>query len=159
MAVVSREEIRGIVDRLRKEGKRIVLANGCFDLIHVGHVRYLREAKKAGDVLVVAINSDSSVRRLKGKGRPLMGERERAEIVDSFEFVDYVFIFEEDNVEQILKELRPHFHAKGGDYTPETVPEREVAAQIGTKVIITGGEKVESTSSIIERIKRTFASE
>ena len=154
--MVSREEIRRIVHQLRQQGKKIVLANGCFDLIHVGHVRYLREAKQAGDVLVVAGNSDTSVRKLKGKGRPLMGERERAEIVDSFEFVDYVFIFEEDNVKQILRELRPHFHAKGGDYTPETVPEREVAAQVGAKVIITGGGKVESTSSIIERIKRTF---
>ncbi len=156
MAIVSREEIRRIVHQLRQQGKRIVLANGCFDLIHVGHVRYLREAKQAGDVLVVAVNSDSSVRKLKGKGRPLMGERERAEIVDSFEFVDYVFIFEEDNVEQILRELRPHFHAKGGDYTPETVPERKVAEEVGAQVIITGGGKVESTSSIIERIKRTF---
>lgn len=156
MSVVSREEIGKIAAELKAKGKKIVLANGCFDLIHVGHIRYLREAKSYGDVLIVAINSDESVRKLKGPGRPLLPEKERAEIVDSLEMVDYVFIFDEPDVREILRELRPDYHAKGGDYTPETVPEKDVAEAVGAKVIITGGEKVRSTSEIIRRIKELY---
>ena len=156
MSVVSREEIRKIAAELKAKGKKIVLANGCFDLIHIGHIRYLREAKSYADVLIVAINSDESVRSLKGPGRPLLPERERAEIVDSLEMVDYVFIFDEPDVREILRELRPDYHAKGGDYTPETVPEKDVAEAVGAKVIITGGGKVRSTSEIIKRIKELY---
>ena len=156
MSVVSREEIGKIAAELKAKGKKIVLANGCFDLIHVGHIRYLREAKSYGDVLIVAINSDESVRKLKGPARPLLPEKERAEIVDSLEMVDYVFIFNEPDVREILRELRPDYHAKGGDYTPETVPEKDVAEAVGAKVIITGGEKVRSTSEIIKRIKELY---
>ena len=141
-----------IIQRLKKEGKRIVLANGCFDLIHVGHTRYLKEAKKQGDILVVALNSDSSVAKLKGKGRPLLKEQERAEIIGSFTFVDYVTIFDQPNVEHILRALKPDVHTKGSDYTKETVPERETVKEYGGEIAITGGPKVRSTSEILRDI-------
>ena len=132
--------------------KTIVLANGCFDLIHVGHVRYLKEAAAQGDVLVVALNSDASVRKLKGKGRPVLKENERAEIISSFYFVDYVTIFEENNVENILLTLKPHFHAKGSDYTKDSVPEKDIVKSYGGKVVITGGPKIQSASELVKKI-------
>jgi D-glycero-beta-D-manno-heptose 1-phosphate adenylyltransferase len=128
------------------------LANGCFDLIHVGHIRYLKEAKNQGDILVVALNSDSSIAKLKGKGRPLLKEQERAEIIGSFFFVDYLIIFEQPNVEHILRALKPDVHAKGSDYTKETVPERETIREYGGEIAITGGPKVRSTSEILREI-------
>ncbi len=136
-----------------KEKKRtIVLANGCFDLIHVGHIRYLKEAAKKGDLLIVALNSDSSVRKLKGKGRPVLKENERAEIISSFYFVDYVTIFEENTVENILLTLKPHFHAKGSDYTEDSVPEKDIVKSYGGKVAITGGPKIKSASKLVKKI-------
>ncbi|MGQ9617520.1 MAG: adenylyltransferase/cytidyltransferase family protein [Candidatus Aminicenantia bacterium] len=147
-------ELQKIVESLKDKGKRIVLANGCFDLIHVGHIRYLRDAKSKGDILIVALNSDKSVRALKGEGRPLMNELERAEILSSFEFVEYIVIFDEKDVSRVLIELKPHIHAKGSDYTEETVPERETVLSYGGKIAICGGEKVRSSSRIIENIKR-----
>jgi len=132
--------------------KTIVLANGCFDLIHVGHVRYLKEAAAQGDVLVVALNSDASVRKLKGKGRPVLKENERAEIISSFYFVDYVTIFEGNNVENILLTLKPHFHAKGSDYTKDSVPEKDIVKSYGGKVVITGGPKIQSASELVKKI-------
>jgi len=128
------------------------LANGCFDLIHAGHIRYLKEAKKRGDILVVALNSDSSVRRLKGRGRPILGERERADILSSFYCVDYLTIFKEPNVEKVLLALKPDVHAKGSDYTKKTVPERETVLGYGGQIAITGGPKIRSTSEVIPRI-------
>lgn len=128
------------------------MANGCFDLIHAGHIRYLKEAKKRGDILVVALNSDSSVRRLKGRGRPILGERERAEILSSFFFVDYLTIFKEPNVAKVLLALKPDVHAKGSDYTKKTVPERETVRGYGGQIAITGGPKIRSTSQVIPRI-------
>ncbi len=128
------------------------MANGCFDLIHVGHIRYLKEAKNQGDILVVALNSDSSIAKLKGKGRPLLKEQERAEIIGSFFFVDYLIIFEQPNVEHILRALKPDVHAKGSDYTKETVPERETIREYGGEIAITGGPKVRSTSEILREI-------
>jgi len=150
--LVSLLELQKIVVRLRRMKKTIVLANGCFDLIHAGHIRYLSEAKKRGDVLVVALNSDASVRKLKGQGRPLLPERERAEILASFSAVDYLIIFGQPNVEKILLTLKPDVHAKGSDYTIKTVPERDVVLSYGGKIAITGGPKIRSTSQVIPRI-------
>jgi len=145
-------ELRKAVDRERRSGKKIVLANGCFDLIHVGHIRYLKGARAKGDVLVVALNSDASIRSLKGKGRPLLAAEERAEILAAFEFVDYLTIFPEANVEKILLAIRPDVHAKGSDYTVETVPERKTVRKLGGEIYIAGGPKVRSTSDIIRDI-------
>jgi rfaE bifunctional protein nucleotidyltransferase chain/domain len=145
-------QIQKLVARERNKGKTIVLANGCFDLIHAGHIRYLREAKKLGDILVVALNSDSSVRKLKGRGRPILPERERAEILASFSDVDYLIIFDEPNVENILLALKPDIHAKGSDYTKKSVPEREIVLGYGGKIAIAGGPKIRSTSQVIPRI-------
>jgi D-glycero-beta-D-manno-heptose 1-phosphate adenylyltransferase len=145
-------ELKRIIASLRRRGKRIVLANGCFDLFHIGHVRYLRAAKARGDVLVVALNSDASVRALKGPGRPVMRQSERAEILAAFECVDYVTIFGEPNVEKILLALKPDVHAKGSDYTLETVPERETVKSYGGEIYIAGGPKVRSTRNIVKRI-------
>lgn len=145
-------QLKKIIAREKKKGKMIVLANGCFDLFHVGHIRYLREARRAGDVLVVALNSDSSVRRLKGKGRPLLKQEERAEILSAFSMVDHITIFGELNVEKILLALKPDVHAKGSDYTVWTVPERETVKSYGGKIAIVGGPKVRSTSELIRGI-------
>jgi rfaE bifunctional protein nucleotidyltransferase chain/domain len=144
--------LKEIIDREKKKGKRIVLANGCFDLIHVGHIRYLKEAKAQGDVLVVALNSDTSVHTLKGEGRPILNEEERVEIISSFYFIDYITIFEALNVENILLTLKPHVHAKGSDYTKETVPERETVLSYGGEIAITGGPKVKNTSALSRKI-------
>jgi rfaE bifunctional protein nucleotidyltransferase chain/domain len=148
--------LRKIIGGHKKQGKRIVLANGCFDLIHVGHIRYLKEAKEKGDILVVALNSDPSVRKLKGKGRPVLSQKERAEIISSFYFVDYVTFFDELNVSSVLLALKPDVHAKGSDYTVETVPERETVKKYGGRIAITGGTKVKFTSQIIEDIVSTI---
>ena len=145
-------QLKKIIAREKKKGKRIVLANGCFDLFHIGHIRYLREARRAGDILVVALNSDSSVRRLKGKGRPLLTQEERAEILSAFSVVDYITIFGKLNVEKILLALKPDVHAKGSDYTVLTVPERETVNSYGGKIAIVGGPKVRSTSVLIRGI-------
>ena len=145
-------QLKKIIAREKKKGKRIVLANGCFDLFHIGHIRYLREARRAGDILVVALNSDSSVRRLKGKGRPLLTQEERAEILSAFSMVDYITIFGELNVEKILLALKPDVHAKGSDYTARTVPERETVNSYGGKIAIVGGPKVRSTSELIRGV-------
>ena len=141
-----------IIQGHKKRGERIVLTNGCFDLIHVGHIRYLKEAKDEGDILIVALNSDSSVRKLKGKGRPLLNQEERAEIISSFSFVDYITFFEEPNVVKVLLALEPDIHAKGSDYTKETVPEKDTVKGYGGKIAITGGPKVRSTSQLLEEI-------
>lgn len=145
-------ELVPIVGRLKKNGRRIVLANGCFDLIHSGHIRYLEDARSRGDVLIVALNSDASVRRLKGRGRPILHAVERAEILNAFSAVDYVTIFAEPNVERILRALQPHVHAKGSDYTKATVPERETVKAYGGTISIAGGPKIRNTTDIIGRI-------
>jgi len=151
------DELAQKIAHLKDQGKRIILANGCFDLIHVGHIRYLREAKARGDILVVALNSDRSIRQLKGSGRPLLEEGERVEIIAALEFVDFVTIFDDLTVEKVLRRLQPHVHAKGSDYSPETVPEKETAKAIKADIAITGGPKVRSTSDIIKEIKRKFS--
>jgi D-glycero-beta-D-manno-heptose 1-phosphate adenylyltransferase len=152
--IVSREKLVGILDQARGAGKRIVMANGCFDTLHVGHTRYLTAAKAEGDLLVVAINSDASVRKLKGQERPVLDEQGRASLVAAVRDVDYVLIFSEPNVEALLKELRPNVHAKGTDYTPGSVPEREVAAGLGIRVAIVGDPKDHSTRDLFAAIRK-----
>lgn len=147
--ILSREELRECVKEWRRAGEPITLANGGFDLLHVGHVRYLRAAKALGGKLVVAINSDESVRALKGEGRPIMPAEERAEIVAALADVDAVIIFPELDVRAILREIRPDIQAKGTDYTADSVPERDVVAEYGGRVEIVGDPKDHSTSAII----------
>lgn len=147
--ILSREDLRQRVDAWRRAGERVTLANGSFDLLHVGHVRYLRGAKVLGGKLVVAINSDESVRALKGEGRPVMPAEERAEIVAALADVDAVVIFPELDVRAIIREIRPDIQAKGTDYTADSVPERDVVAQYGGRVAIVGDPKDHSTSEII----------
>jgi len=147
--ILSRDQLREQVEQWRRAGERIVLANGNFDLLHVGHVRYLRGAKALGGKLVVAVNSDQSVRALKGEGRPIMPERERAEIVSALADVDAVIVFPELDVRSIIREIRPDIHAKGTDYTADSVPERDVVAECGGRVAIVGDSKDHSTSEII----------
>src|SRR6201991_2705002 len=134
--VVSRQELKKAVAGRKRDGKRVVFANGCFDTLHVGHVRYLEGARREGDVLVVAVNDDASVGALKGPGRPLLNENARAELVAALRAVDYAVFFHEPNVEPLLELLRPDVHAKGTDYSVDTVPEREVAARLGIRVAI-----------------------
>lgn len=141
------------VARRRQGGATVVLANGCFDVLHVGHVRYLRGARELGDVLVVAVNGDEAVRALKGAGRPVMPAVERAEIVAALEGVDFVTVFATLTVEPVLRALRPDVHAKGTDYTEETVPERAIVAEYGGRVAIVGDPKDHSTSEILGRLR------
>jgi rfaE bifunctional protein nucleotidyltransferase chain/domain len=150
--VLDREELVQRVAAARKSGARVVLANGCFDVLHVGHVRYLEGARKLGDLLIVGINSDEQVALQKGAGRPVLAARERAEIVAALESVTYVTIFDEPTVEQLLLALKPDVHAKGTDYTAETVPERDVVRSYGGRVAIVGDPKDHSTSEIITRL-------
>lgn len=145
-------QLTKIIQEHKKRGQKVVLANGCFDLIHVGHIRYLKESKKKGDILVLALNSDSSIHKLKGEGRPILIQKERAEIASSFYFVDYVTFFDEPNVEKVLLALKPDIHAKGSDYTEETVPEKETVKGYGGTIAITGGPKIKSTSQLIKEI-------
>ncbi len=153
---VSLEEAAEIAARLRAEGKRLVLANGCFDLLHVGHVRYLEDARRLGDALLVALNDDASVRKLKGPGRPIVPETERAEILSALACVDYMLVFEDDTADALVRRIRPAVHAKGSDYTEESVPERESVLSHGGRVAIAGDAKSHSTRDLIETIVRTF---
>ena len=148
--ILSRDALRRRAAEWRTAGERIILANGNFDLVHVGHVRYLGGAKALGGKLVVAINSDESVRALKGEGRPVMPENERAEIVAALADVDAVVIFPELDVRAIIREIRPDIQAKGTDYTADSVPERDVVAEYGGRVAIVGDPKDHSTSEIIQ---------
>jgi D-glycero-beta-D-manno-heptose 1-phosphate adenylyltransferase len=150
--VVPCSEVADLGERLRKEGRKVVFANGCFDLFHVGHVRYLEGARQQGDVLVVGVNSDRSVQQLKGKGRPLLPEDARAELLAAMECVDYVAIFDDVTAENILRDLRPDVHCKGTDYTEATVPEREVVRSWGGRVVIVGDPKDHSTRDVLARI-------
>lgn len=150
--ILSREELLEAAARERAGGKRIVFANGAFDLLHVGHIRYLEAARREGGWLAVGINSDRSVRRSKGNGRPVLPERERAETVAALACVDAVVLFDEDSPAALLSELRPQVHAKGTDYTPESVPERDVVASYGGKTAIVGDPKDHATTDLIARI-------
>ena len=149
--ILSRDQRRERVGEWRRAGARVTLANGCFDLLHVGHVRYLRAARELGGKLVVAVNSDDSVRGLKGAGRPLMPAEERAEILAALADVDAVVIFPENDVRAIIREIRPDFQAKGTDYTAESVPERDEVEACGGRVAIVGDPKDHSATEIIRK--------
>lgn len=151
---IPRTEVSALGEHLRHEGRRIVFANGCFDLLHVGHVRYLQGAKEQGDVLVVGVNSDRTVRELKGEGRPLLPAEARAELLAALESVDYVLIFDDPTAAAVLQDLRPHVHCKGTDYSEETVPERDVMKSLGGTVRIVGDAKGHSTREVLSEIVR-----
>lgn len=151
--IVVLEELSRIVKEARSEGLRIVFSNGCFDLLHVGHVRYLEGARREGDLLITAVNDDSSVRRLKGPGRPLMPASERAEILAALECTDYIVVFKDETVDELLRTLRPDVHAKGTDYTPESVPERETVLSYGGRIAIVGDPKERSTRTYLEKLR------
>ena len=153
--IVSRQGLGSILEEHRRASRKIVFANGVFDLLHVGHIRYLEAARAEGDVLVVGINSDSSTRKLKGPGRPILTERARATLVAALESVTYVTIFDELDVNSLLKELQPNVHAKGTDYTADTVPERKLAALLGIRVAIVGDPKQHSTRDLLARLRHT----
>ena len=146
--------LAGRVREARASGRTVALANGCFDVLHVGHVRYLHGARAEADVLVVAVNGDASVRRLKGEGRPAMPAADRALVVAALRDVDHVLVFEDDDVEAVIRALRPDVHCKGTDYTAETVPERDVVRACGGRVAIVGDPKDHDTRALLERVRR-----
>src|SRR3954451_2553919 len=150
--VLSREALLAAVARDRAEGRTVAFANGCFDLLHVGHVRYLQAAAAEGDRLVVAVNDDRSVAALKGVGRPILGAADRAELVAALRGVDYVVVFSDDTVERLLLLVRPDVHCKGTDYTVDTVPERAVVASYGGRTAIVGDPKLHATRELLKRI-------
>jgi len=149
-------EAAALAERLRAAGRRIVLANGCFDLLHVGHIRYLEEARRLGDVLFVGINSDAAVARLKGHGRPLIPAEERAEMLAALRAVDHVVVFEEDTADELIRALKPDVHAKGTDYTVDSVPERATARAVGGTTAITGDPKQHATRDLIATVVERF---
>ena len=153
--IVSRDELQQRVANWRSAGDRVTLANGCFDVLHVGHIRYLHAARELGGKLIVAINSDASVRALKGEGRPVMPAEERAEILASLTDIDAVVIFPEKDARALIREIRPDFHAKGTDYTVDTVPERAEVEASGGRVVIVGDPKNHSASEIIRSQSRS----
>ena len=155
--VPTKEALAALGARLREEGKRIVFTNGCFDLLHVGHLRYLQEARALGDVLVVALNTDASVQRLKGPARPVVPEAERAELLAGLKCVDYVTLFDEPLPNETIAALRPDFHVKGGDYQAESLPETPVVRAGGGKVVIMPLVEGRSTTSLIRRIRVAYA--
>ncbi len=152
--ILSREGLHEVLEEHRRAGRKIVFANGIFDLLHVGHVRYLKAARAEGDILIVGINSDASARKLKGEGRPILTERARGALVAALADVDYVIIFDELDVNSLLREFQPDVHAKGTDYTAETVPERELAALLGIRVAIVGDPKQHSTRGLLARLRQ-----
>jgi len=151
--ILDRDRIRNVCNKARIEGRTIVLANGCFDILHVGHIRYLEAAKELGDVLVVGINSDVGTRELKGAGRPFVTELERAEVIAALRCVDLVTIFVEPTVEELIHAIRPDIHAKGTDYTEDSVPEREIIRSIGGRVAIVGDPKDHSSTDLISTVR------
>ena len=151
--ILSRQQLRERVAEWRRSGEPIVLTNGCFDLLHVGHVRYLRGAKALGGKLVVAINSDASVRKLKGEGRPAMPAGERAEILAALSDVDAIVVFDEPDVRALIREMHPDVQAKGADYTRENVPERDEVLSYGGRVEIVGDPKDHSTTELLNQLK------
>src|SRR5213080_2658865 len=152
--IIALDPLREELTEHKRHGRRIVLANGCFDTLHVGHIRYLEGARREGDVLVVGVNADSGVCALKGPGRPILDENARAQLVAALRCVDYVVLFGEPNVEALLEELRPDVHAKGTDYAAESVPERAVAARLGIRVAIVGDPKEHSTKGLLDSIRK-----
>ncbi len=154
--ILSLAELDSRLLEERRAGRTVAFANGCFDLLHVGHLRYLEGAKGQGDVLVVGVNSDRSVARLKGEGRPLIPEKDRAFILAGLACVDYLFLFDEPTVEAALHRIRPDVHCKGSDYQTDTIPEGEIARSLGARLAITGGPKSFSTTDLLDRIRKTI---
>lgn len=155
--IKDKEDLKKVVERVKKEGKRVVFTNGCFDLIHVGHTRYLEEAKKLGDILIVAVNSDQSVRTIKGNKRPIIPEEERAEVLSALQCVDFVVIFDEPDPLNIISSLKPDVLVKGGDWREDAIIGKEVVESIGGKVVRIPEIKGASSSSIIDKIvNRTY---
>jgi len=152
------DELKAAVRQLHESGKTVVFANGCFDLIHVGHVRYLQSARAMGHALIVGVNGDAGVKALKGKGRPLQNEDDRAEMIASMACVDYVLLFDDPTVDGILRALKPDIHAKGTDYSEESVPERDTVLSYGGRVAIAGDPKDHSTRDLIQTITSKFNS-
>jgi len=150
------EELKSIVESLKAKGYKIVFTNGCFDLLHIGHLRTLQKAKSLGDILIVGVNSDSSVRRIKGRGRPIIPENERAEIIASLECVDYVVIFSEPDPIKLIKTIKPDVHVKGGDYDIDKLPEAEIVKSYGGEIVLTDIVADHSTTKIIEQIIKKF---
>lgn len=149
---VKQEDLQPLLKKLRAEGKTIVTTNGCFDILHVGHVRYLEETKKFGDVLIVALNSDASVRRLKGEGRPINNEMDRAEVLNGLKSVDYVVLFDEDSPADLLAKINPDVHTKGADYTVETLPEAKIILENGGRLEFIKFVEGKSTTNTIKKI-------
>lgn len=154
--ILSREQLKSEIDRLRKGGKKISFTNGCFDILHVGHVRYLRDARRTGDVLILALNSDASVRAIKGEKRPLVPEDERADVVASLEAVDFVTLFDELTPLELIECLRPDVIVKGGDWAEEDVVGRDSVRKWGGKVVIIPETEGASTTNIVEKIKKVY---
>lgn len=152
--ILTREQLKRRVEKWRRSGEKVTLGNGCFDVLHVGHVRYLRAAKELGGKLIVAVNSDDSVRTLKGNGRPHMPEKERAEILAALADVDAVVIFNEPDVRALIREIHPDIQAKGTDYTAESVPERDVVMELGGRVAIVGDPKDHSATEILRQMEQ-----
>jgi len=151
--VLELEKLKEIVQAEKAEGKKIIFANGVFDILHVGHIRYLKGARALGDILVVAVNSDSSVKSYKGDDRPHTPEKERLEILSSLDMIDHILLFSDPDVGKLLLELKPHVQAKGTDYTEETVPEKDIVASYGGKVAIVGDPKDHSSTEMIGKVK------
>ncbi|MBZ4684204.1 MAG: rfaE bifunctional protein [Fusobacteriales bacterium] len=153
MSILDRKEAAKLVEKLKKEGKTVVFTNGCFDILHVGHLRYLQEAKELGDILIVGVNSDESVSRLKGPTRPINKQNDRAEMLAGLKPVDYTVIFTEDTPVEIIDELKPSIHVKGGDYKKEDLPETPIVEKNGGKVIILSLIQGKSTTNIVKKIQ------
>lgn len=151
--ILTESDLERALEHERAAGRSVAFANGCFDVLHVGHVRYLQDAAKQADVLVVGVNGDESVRVLKGEGRPVMNERERAELISAIRGVAYVTIFHEKSPGRLLGQLKPDFHCKGTDYTPDSVPEAEIVRSYGGQVVIVGDPKDHSTTAILEQMR------
>jgi len=156
--ILDRNTLKNNLEALRKEGKKIAFTNGCFDILHVGHVRYLREAKKAGDILVLALNSDSSVRSIKGEERPLVCEEERAEVLAALEFIDFITIFPESTPLELINHLKPDILIKGGDWAADKVVGRDEVKKWGGHVTIIPEVEGKSTTNIVEKIKKVYCS-
>ncbi len=155
--ILNQGDLARKVEALKAQGKKIIFTNGCFDLLHVGHVRYLEGAKSLGDILVLALNSDESIKRLKGKERPLLPLEDRLGILSAFKSVDFVTAFDEDTVSPLLLKLKPHIHAKGTDYTPDSVPEKDTVASYGGKVAVVGDPKDHASKNLIQLILQKYS--
>jgi D-beta-D-heptose 7-phosphate kinase/D-beta-D-heptose 1-phosphate adenosyltransferase len=154
--IKEKEDLRRIIEDLKAKGRRIVFTNGCFDLLHIGHIRYLEDAKSLGDILVVGVNSDQSIRGLKGNNRPILPQGERTEILSSLGCVDYITVFDEADPLELISFLQPHILVKGGDWAKETIVGREVVERSGGKVVILPFVEGASTSNLIETILKRY---